>query len=205
MLQWLVDRLARGLVLLAVLAVGAYFALQSLGGAPDAVDGLRQANPGWTIEKPRHVGLRLTDGAADPVFIDGDHVGPWRVQRLDCARVEAAMPRWLQLPPGRTTACLQLGHAAPYLQVLNHRTPEAIPELWTRHYEPRVQALSLPHWGGFSGSGAGGPAAPGRKHRSMGYNVDPAPGSGDPAVSLMAFYLGDETVLVVTLLPPPTP
>lgn len=205
-LQSFGDRLARLLGLLAVLAVGGYFAVDWLRGPPDAAAELRQANPGWTVDKPRHAGLRLADGGPE-VFINADDAGPLRVQRLDCALLLSRLPAWLSLPVGRTGSCLQIGDAAPFTLVLNHRTPEPIPQLWTHRYEPQLDELKLPHWGGWSGGGADGPASttPGRRYRSMSYGIDPAPGSGDPRVGLMAFYLGDETVMVVTLRPPAGP
>jgi hypothetical protein len=204
---WLADQLARGLMLLAALGVGGYLAYDWVTSPPDAMDELRQANPGWTVEKPRHMGLRLSDGGGADLFINGDDAGPHRLQRLDCAQLAPSLPSWLRLPPGRTEACLQMGHAAPFTWVLNHRTAMPVSVLWERHYAPHLDELELPYWGGSSRSGTDGPASttPGRRHHVMSYSVDPAHGSTGPQVNLMAFYQGDETVLVVTLRPPAPP
>ena len=204
---WYADQLARLLLLVTALGVGAYLAYGYLVGPPDAQSELRQLNPGWTIEKPRHMGLSLSDGSGPELFINGDDAGPLRLQRLDCAQLMPAFPSWLRLPPGRTIGCLQMGQTPPFTQVLNHRTDMPITELWSRHFEPHLDELQLPYWGGSTGGGTDGPASstPGRKYRSMSYGVDPAPGTAGPQVGLMAFYLRNETVLVITLRPPPRP
>jgi hypothetical protein len=61
--------------------------------------------------------------------------------------------------------------------------------------------------GGSTGGGKDGPAGttPGCKQRTISYAVDPAPGSTDPQVHLIAFYLRDKTLLIVTLRSPPEP
>ena len=195
-----------GAALLALAALGAagYLGLQWLAGPPDALTELRQANPGWVVEQRRHVGLRLSDGQGPELFVNADDAGPLRLQRLDCAQLLPSLPAWARLPPGRTVACLQMGDSAPFVRVLNQRTPLPIGELWTRHYEPQLAELQLPYWGGSTGSDS---AASGARNRraAMSYSVDPAPGSSDPLLNLMAFHLGDETVLVMTLRPPPRP
>jgi hypothetical protein len=200
---WLADQLARGLMLLTALGVGAYLAFDGFTSPPSAEAELRQDNPGWTVEKPRHMGLRLADAGGADLFINGDDAGPHRLQRLDCGSLVPSLPAWLRLPPGHTGPCLQLGHAAPFKLVLNHRTPMPVSELWERHYAPHLDELQLPYWGGSSSSGTDGPASttPGRRYHVMSYSVDPPHGSTGPQVNLMAFYRGDETVLVVTLRP----
>jgi hypothetical protein len=204
---WLADQLARVLMLLVALGVGGYLAFQWWMEPPSAQAELQQANPGWTVEKPRYRGLRLADGRGEDLFINGDDAGPLRLQRLDCAQLAPSLPSWLRLPTGRTGGCLQLGNAAPFTLVLNHRTPMPITELWERHYAPHLDELELPYWGGSSSRGTDGPASttPGRGQHVMSYSVDPAHGSTGPRVNLMAFYLGDDTVLVVTLRPSAPP
>ena len=201
---WYADQLARLLVLAAALGVGGYLAYEHFASPPDAQAELRQANPGWTVETPRHMGLSVSDGSGPELFINGDDAGPLRLQRQDCAQLMPALPSWLRLPPGRTVGCLRMGAGAASVQVLNHRTDMPITELWSRHFEPHLDELQLPYWGGSTGGGVDGPASstPGRKYRSMSYGVDAPPGSNGPQVGLMAFYLRNETVLVVTLRPP---
>lgn len=204
---WLADQLARLLVLGTIAGVGVYLAYDHLVAPADPQTELSRANPGWTIEKPRHMGLSLVEGSGPELFINADDAGPLRLQRLDCSQMTSALPAWLRLPPGRTVGCLQMGAAAPFVQVLNHRTDMPITELWTRHFEPHLDELQLPYWGGSTGGGVDGPASstPGRKYRSMSYSVDPASDGDGLQVGLMAFYLRNETVLVVTLRPPTGP
>jgi hypothetical protein len=107
-----------------------YFAFQWLTSPPGALTELQRANPGWTVDKPLHGAVRLTDTSGHPeVFIHTDHIGPLRLQRLDCTQLIPSLPTWLRLPPDRTSACVQLGDAAPFTRVLNHRTPMPITEL----------------------------------------------------------------------------
>jgi hypothetical protein len=87
------------------------------------------------------------------------HIGPQRLQRLDCAQVIPSLPTWLRLPPGRTSACVQLGDAAPFTRVLSHRRPMPITKLWTRHFEPHLDELKLPLRGGSTGGGTVPPAS----------------------------------------------
>jgi hypothetical protein len=207
-LQSVGDKLARLLIVLTALGVAAYLGFQWLISPPDALAELQRANPGWTADKPRHGAVRLADTGGSPeVFVHTDHIGPLRLQQLDCAQLVASLPAWLRLPPGRTSACVQMGDEAPFTRVLNHRTPMPITELWTRHFEPHLDELKLPYWGGSTGGGIDGPASttPDRKQRTISYAVDPAPGSADPQVHLAAFYLGAETLLIVTLRPLATP
>lgn len=193
-LRGLADGLARMLGLAMVLGVGAYLAWPHLADRSDATSELREANPAWTVEKPRTVGLRLVDASGTEVFVNTDDVGPLRLQRLECPALAASLPGWLRLPPGRTVACVQMGGpAAPLVRVLNHRTAVPVAELWERHFQSLLDELQLPYWGGSSGGGRGAGA-------SMSYSVDPAPDdSTGPQVNLMAFRRDGETVLVVTL------
>lgn len=206
------DSLARWLLLLVALGVGGHLGWQWLTEPRGPVAELRDANPGWTVAQPRHSGLLLSDGASEPVVIDADHAGPLRLQRIDCAGVLRDLPTWLRLPPGRTTACVQLGGgegaagaSSPAIRVLNHRTPESITALWTEGYARSLDEMGLAYWGGTSGGSADGPAStmPTRRYRTMSYGIDPAPGSAPLQVNLLAFYVGSETVMVVTLRPPP--
>jgi hypothetical protein len=191
--QW-GARQARWLLLAVGAAVGAWLLVQHLQGPPSAQALLQQANPGWQVSKPRHAGLVVQQAGAPELVVDEEAAGPHPLRRLDCAAVLPALPAWLALPPGRTLGCLQTGPAAAPLWVLNHLTPQPIPELWAQRYGPQVEALKLPHQGGWQGGGANGPAGPGvaRKHRSMAYRVE-------PGVRLLAFYEGDNTLMVVTL------
>lgn len=192
MLPGLADSAARLLVLAVALGVGGYLAWQQLAGPSDPASELREANPAWTVEKPRTMGLRVVDAGGTEAFVNADDAGPLRLQRLDCAMLAAALPKWLRLPPGRTGACVQIGSAEPTVRVLNHQTALPVAELWQRHYQPLLDELELPYWGGHSGGGRGGNA-------SMSYSIDPPHGTEGPQVNLMAFRRGDETVLVVTL------
>lgn len=192
MLRGLADSAARLLVLLVALGVGGYLAWQQVAGPPGPASELREANPAWTVETPRTMGLRLVDASGAEAFVNADDAGPLRLQRLDCSTLAAALPTWLRLPPGRTAACVQMGDAEPGVRVLNHQTALPVAELWQRHFQPLLDELELPYWGGHSGGGRGGNA-------SMSYSVDPAPGTEGPQVNLMAFRRGDETMLVVTL------
>ena len=111
---WLADDLARLLLLLAGLAVAGYFALEWLTSPQEPQAELQLANPGWTVDKPRHMGLSLSDGSGPDLFINGDDAGPLRLQRLDCAQLLPSLPAWAaRLPPGRTVGCLQMGETAP--------------------------------------------------------------------------------------------
>jgi len=197
------DQLGRALLLLTALGVAAYFAWDWLTGPPSLLSEMRRANPGWTIETPRHAGLVLGDGQGEPVFINADDAGPARLLRADCAQVMARLPGWLRLPPGRAGACLRIGDGESFVWVLNHHTPVSITELWAQGYAPLLDELKLAYWGGSSGRGSDGPASttPGRGYRSMSYGIDPAPDRPQVQVNLMAFYLAAETVMVVTLRP----
>lgn len=188
--------LAKWLLLATAAGVGGYLALQHLRAPPGAQALLQQANPDWVVDKPRHAGLLLKQPGGPDLVMNDEDAGPHRLARADCAAMLAALPAWLVLPPGQTLGCLQLGSAAAPVRVLNHLTPEPIPELWSQRYGPQVEALKLPHNGGWGGGGANGPAGPGvaRKHRSMAYSVE-------PGVHLLAFYQGDQTLMVVTLRP----
>jgi hypothetical protein len=142
-----------------------------------------RANPTWTVDKPRPGAVRLTDTSETlEIFIHSDHIGPQRLQPLDCVQLIPYLPTWLLLPPGRTGACVQLGDAAPFTRLLNHRTPMPITELWSRHFEPHLDEAQLKYWGGSTGGGTDGPTSttPGRKQRTISHAVDPAPGSAGP-------------------------
>lgn len=192
---WLADQLAKVIMVAVLAAVGGYLAWEHLTAPPSGRDELRRANPGWAVEEPRHIGLSLTDAKGPELVINGDDAGPLRLERQDCAQFTAALPAWVRLPPGQTIGCLRMGDAAPFVQVLNHRTAMPVPELWSRHFEPLLDELELPYGGGSSSS---------RKYYTMSYGVDPAHGTTGPRVGLMAFTTGDGSLLVVTLRPPDT-
>ena len=79
------------ILLIAAAMVGAAVAISIYskrlkGGAAE----LQQANPGWVVKSPDYSPVFADDGTpAGEVRLRGDDVGPYRIERVDCAEVRA--------------------------------------------------------------------------------------------------------------------
>ena len=164
---------------------------------------LRKANPGWKVSGG-YSPIHLDDGTAvGEVLVGGDDAGPVRVERIDCEEVRKVFPTWFQLPDAPIGNCARLGNAAPHTLVLNLRTTIPARELWERLYEPTADRLKLGYSGGSSSRGASDSAN--RNASSMGYSIDPAPGSGDRHVAIEAHSYRGATTAIFTFRPTPPP
>ena len=167
---------------------------------------LQQANPGWKVRGEGYSPIHFDDGSpAGEILIGGDDAGPYRLERIDCADVKKAFPAWFQLPDAPLGNCARLGNGAPYTLVLNMRTDIAAIELWERLYEPTADRLQLGYSGGSSSRRPKGTAASdtdaARYPSSIGFSIDPPPGSGDRKVAIHADSVHGSTRVIFTFRP----
>lgn len=169
---------------------------------------LQKANPTWKVSGDRYSPIHLDDTTpAGEVLIGGDDAGPYRVERIDCAEVRKVFPAWFQLPDAPIGNCARLGNAAPYTLVLNMSTDIPASELWERLYEPTADRLKLGYSGGSSsrvpkGTAPSAASAESARYRSsMGFSIDPAPGSSDPKVAIEGDSYHGSTRVIFTFRP----
>ncbi len=172
----------------------------------DGVVEMQKANPGWKVRGEGYSPIHLDDGTpAGVVLIGGDDVGPYRVERIDCAEVKKAFPAWFHLPDAPIGNCARLGNAEPYTLVLNLHTDMPAVELWERLYEPTADRLQLGYSGGSSSRRPKGTAPSdtdaARYPSSIGFSIDPATGSGDRKVAIQADSLHGSTRVIFTFRP----
>ena len=184
----------------AAVAIGIY-SKRLKGGAAE----LQQANPGWVVKSPDYSPVFADDGTpAGEVRLRGDDVGPYRIERVDCAEVRAAFPAWFKLPDAPVGNCVRLYDLSPPTLVLNMTTPLTLTEIWDRQLGATADKLELPYSGGRSGRFPSGaetdkPAAQRPEERgSLGYTVDAPPGSGERAVGIEGERRGGTTRLIFT-------
>ena len=200
------DRIVR--LVMTLLVIAGVVGVVVYANRPDPeVDGFLDANPGWTLETPRHSPVRLDDASGrGEVLIVPDDVGPHRVERVDCAELRAAFPSWFQLPDAPLGNCLRLHDLAPPTLVLNMRSTLSATEIWDRGYQPTIDRLKLGYYGGRSGrfqrpedsDKPASEATPFQESGSLHYVIDPREGSGERTVYLGAYSRAGTTTLVFT-------
>jgi hypothetical protein len=180
---------------------------------PSGAELLEQANPGWTVVAESAMPVRVDDASGrGEVLLSTDHLGPYRIRRVDCEEVRKVYPGWFALPDVPIGNCIRVDDAGETSWVLNVRTPMPVTEVWDRHFAPLLDRLQLPYWGGRSGRFPEGaetdlPAGqtPPEEHGTGGYRVDPRPGSGERQVAIALYRYAGTTELVVTFRPLPSP
>jgi len=201
-----VENLVRNVVIVGLIVAAIVGAYLHLTRAPGGAEQMQKANPGWTVTAMDGAPVIADDASGrGEVMLHPDDLGPHRIERVDCAEVRAAFPKWFMLPDAPAGNCLRLHDATPPTLVLNVRSPMRITQLWDRQYAPLLDRLKLVYGGGRSGRFASpeetdGPAGKDLAPESgvLSYSIDPAAGSGERIVSLAAWGRAGTTRLVFT-------
>ncbi len=210
--QQFFDHLARNLVILGLLVAAVVAAYLHLAREPNGAERLQKANPGWTVKAVDGRPVRVDDGSGrGEVMLSADDIGPYRIERVDCAEVRPAFPKWFSLPDAPPGNCLRIVDSGRTTFVLNMRTPMRITQLWDRQYAPLIDRLKLGYSGGRSGRfpegaqtdlPAGQPLPEERGAAS--YSIGPPEGSGERIVAMSFYRWAGTTELIFTFRPPPT-
>jgi len=207
------ENLVRKLAIVAI-GIGAIVAgVLWLTREPNGVALLEQANPGWTVVAESALPVRVDDASGGgEVMLSTDHLGPYRIRRVDCEEVRKVYPSWFALPDVPIGNCVRLDDGAETNWVLNVITPMPVTEVWDRHFAPLLDRLQLGYWGGRSGRFPEGaetdlPAGqtPPEERGAGSYRVDPRPGSGERQVAIAFYRYAGTTELIFTFLPPSSP